>query len=161
MRCDQMGQISKFFPWREYFAPELYACEPKSFPPGFFTHFGRPTDKNYDSVSLTEVRPNGSNFQNFHLEIVFRSKTWRQWSRKFPSMIFYPFLARHLQKLRICFFDRRATKICVRSFWPLCDQERPQKSATNGGLKKIRSNLKEILSKLSKTCRIRKKKRKT
>ncbi len=26
------------------------------------THFGRPTDKNYDSVSFTGVRPNGSNF---------------------------------------------------------------------------------------------------
>ncbi len=31
-------------------------------------------------------------------------------------------------------FDRHATKIYVLSFWPLCDQERPQKSATNGGL---------------------------
>ncbi len=28
-------------------------------------------------------------------------------------------------------FDRRATKIYVRSFWPLCDQERLQKSVTN------------------------------
>ncbi len=45
---DQMGHIFKFFPWREYFAPELDANGLKSFPPGFFTHFGRPTAKNFD-----------------------------------------------------------------------------------------------------------------
>ncbi len=64
-RGDQMGQISKFFPWRVYFGPELNASGPKSFPPGFFTHFGRPTAKNFDSVFLTELRPNGSSFQIF------------------------------------------------------------------------------------------------
>ncbi len=32
-------------------------------------------------------------------------------------------------------FDRRATKIRVRSFWPSCDQELSQKGVTNGGLK--------------------------
>ncbi len=31
-------------------------------------------------------------------------------------------------------FDWRATRIYVRSFWPLCDQERPPKSGPNGGL---------------------------
>ncbi len=62
-RCDQMGQISKFFPCREYFGPELDASGPKSFPPGIFTHFGRPTAKNFDSVFLTKDRPNGLSFQ--------------------------------------------------------------------------------------------------
>ncbi len=28
-RCNQMGQISQFFPWREYFAPELTLVVPK------------------------------------------------------------------------------------------------------------------------------------
>ncbi len=51
-RCDQMGQIFKFFHWREYFTPELDANGRESFPPGFFTHFGRPIAKNFDSVFL-------------------------------------------------------------------------------------------------------------
>ncbi len=72
---------------------------------------------------------------------IFKILTWkdfgplRQWFRKFPSKIFYPILASHSWKLQIGFFDRRATKICVRSFRPLCDKERSQKSATNRGLK--------------------------
>ncbi len=62
-RCDQMGQISKIFTWREYFAPELDASGPESLHPGFFAHFGRPTAQNFDSVFWTKVRPNGSSFQ--------------------------------------------------------------------------------------------------
>ncbi len=58
-----MGQVSKIFPWREYFAPELDACGPECFPPEFFTQFGRPKAENFDSVFLTKVRPNGSSFQ--------------------------------------------------------------------------------------------------
>ncbi len=48
-----MGQISKIFTWRQYFVPVLDASGAESFPPGFFTHFGRPTVKNFDSVFLT------------------------------------------------------------------------------------------------------------
>ncbi len=58
-----MGQISKFFPWREYYARELDASGAKSFSPGFSARFGRPTAENYELVFLTEVRPNGSSFQ--------------------------------------------------------------------------------------------------
>ncbi len=56
---------------------------------------------------------------------IFEILTWRdfvplhQWSRKFPSRIFYPFLALHGWKLQIVLFDLRATKCC---FWPACDQ---------------------------------------
>ncbi len=64
-RATKFGQLSKFFPWGEYFAPELDASGSGSFTPGFFTHFGRPTGKNFDSVVLTKVRPNGSSFQIF------------------------------------------------------------------------------------------------
>ncbi len=52
-----MGQIFKFLPWRENFAPERDASGLESSPPGNFTHFGRPTVENYDSVVLTVVRP--------------------------------------------------------------------------------------------------------
>ncbi len=76
---------------------------------------------------------------------MFKILTWRDFgplrhsSRKFPSRIFYPFWAPRTRKLRIGLFDRRGTKWCfwpratkiyVLFFWPLCDQERPQKSAT-------------------------------
>ncbi len=36
---------------------DLYANGPESFPTGIFTHFGRATAKNYESVFLTVVRP--------------------------------------------------------------------------------------------------------
>ncbi len=52
-----MGQISKFLPWRENFALEHDASGLESIPPGNFTHFGRPTPENFDSVFLTVVRP--------------------------------------------------------------------------------------------------------
>ncbi len=58
---------------------------------------------------------------------IFRILIWRdfgplhQWSRKFPSRIFYPFWAPHDRKLRICLFDRRATKWC---FWPAATKTR-------------------------------------
>ncbi len=39
------------------FVSELYASGAYSFAPGFFTHFGRPTAENYESVFLTVVRP--------------------------------------------------------------------------------------------------------
>ncbi len=51
--------------------------------------------------------------------------TLRQWSRKFPSRIFYPFLGRHAGNYESVFltgvrpngaFDWRVTKIYVRSF---------------------------------------------
>ncbi len=42
---------------REYFASGLYA---NGLPLGFFTHFGRPTAKNYESIFLTVLRPNGA-----------------------------------------------------------------------------------------------------
>ncbi len=54
-----MGQISKFLPWRENFAPECDASGLESTPPGNFTHFCRPMVKNYNSVVLTIMRVNG------------------------------------------------------------------------------------------------------
>ncbi len=54
-----MGQISKFLPWRENFAPEHDASDLESIPRGNFTHFGRPMAENYDLVVLTVVRVNG------------------------------------------------------------------------------------------------------
>ncbi len=62
---------------------------------------------------------------------IFKILTWRdlgplrQWSRKFPSRIFYPFWAPHGQKLQIGLFDvvlpngtfdRHATKSWVQTF---------------------------------------------
>ncbi len=54
-----MGQISKFLPWRENFAPEYDASCLESIRSGNFTHFSRPTIKNYESVFLTVVVVNG------------------------------------------------------------------------------------------------------
>ncbi len=39
---------------------DLYANGLESFPPGFFTYFGRPRAKNYESVFVIVVRPNGA-----------------------------------------------------------------------------------------------------
>ncbi len=162
MKCDQIGPISKFFPWREYFAPELYRLWTQNFPSrifysfwpryrqklrfglfnrgaskwvkfpqfspgegisirnltpvvpkiylqeGFFTHFGRPTAKNFDSVSLTKVRPNEPSFQilQIYLGLVilrcdhesnFRNFNWRDFGsytndlEGFPTGFFTPF----------------------------------------------------------------------
>ncbi len=52
-----MGQISKFLHWRENFAPEHVASGLESIPPGNLTHFGRLTVENFDSVFLTDGRP--------------------------------------------------------------------------------------------------------
>ncbi len=45
---------------REYFASDPYV---NGIPPGFFTHFERPTAENYESVFLTVVRPIGAFYQ--------------------------------------------------------------------------------------------------
>ncbi len=45
-----------------------------------------------------------------------RFGTLRHWYVKFLPRIFYSFWAPHGRKLRICLFDRRATKTWVRSF---------------------------------------------
>ncbi len=59
LRWDKVGQISKFLPWRENFAPEHDAIGLESIPPPRnFTHFGRPMVENYDSVVLTVVQVN-------------------------------------------------------------------------------------------------------
>ncbi len=50
-------KFSKFQPGK---TSDLYANGPESFPPGYFTHFGCPTSKNYESLNLTVVRPNGA-----------------------------------------------------------------------------------------------------
>ncbi len=47
-------KFSKFWPGE---TSVLYANGPECFSPGFFTYFGRPTAKNYNSVFLTVVRP--------------------------------------------------------------------------------------------------------
>ncbi len=117
---------------REYFTSDLYANDPESFPPGFFTYFGCPTAENYKSVFLTVMRPNGAFdqcatkgwvrfFWGATMGQIFKILTRRdfgplhQWSRKFPSGIFYPFWAPHGQKLRISLFDycaiRKSSKI--------------------------------------------------
>ncbi len=57
LKCDGMGQISKFLPWRENFGPERDASGLENIPPGNFTHYGLPTDKNLDLVFLTVVQP--------------------------------------------------------------------------------------------------------
>ncbi len=94
------------------------------FLPRTFTHFGRPTVENYESVlGLVILRcDHESNFRNFDLE---RLRTCTPMVRKFPYRIFYPFFASHDRKLRIGFlsgvrpngtFNRRAIKIYVQSF---------------------------------------------
>ncbi len=81
--------------------------------------------------------------QSATLALRIRFGTLRQWSRKFPSRIFYPFWAPYCRKLRIGLFDRRATKTLVRSFWPSCDyfpiSVLLTNGATNGRLKSLLS----------------------
>ncbi len=64
--------------------------------------------ENFGSVFLTRVRPGLSNFNNLPLERVFRSGTWRQRSRIFPSSDFYAFAPTIGRKLRFGFFDQGA-----------------------------------------------------
>ncbi len=54
-----MGQISKFLPRRENFAPEHDTSGLESIRPGNFTHFDCSMVENYDLVVLTVVRVNG------------------------------------------------------------------------------------------------------
>ncbi len=50
-------KFSNFWPGK---TSNLYTNGQKSFPPGFFTHFGRPMIENHESVFLTGVRLNGA-----------------------------------------------------------------------------------------------------
>ncbi len=52
-----MGQIFKILPGE---TSDLYANGAESSLPKCFTNFGRPMAKNYESVFLTIVRPNGT-----------------------------------------------------------------------------------------------------
>ncbi len=54
-----MGQISKFLPQRENFAPQHDTSGLESIPPGNFTHFCCPTVENYELVFLIAMRVNG------------------------------------------------------------------------------------------------------
>ncbi len=95
--------------------------------PGFFTRFGRPMGRNYELVFLTGVRPNGAfdrratktwvrPFEVRPWGQIFIIFTWRdfgplrQWSRKFPSTIYYPFWPPHGRKFRFGLFDQGATR---------------------------------------------------
>ncbi len=53
----EMGQISKFLPWREIFALEHDASGLESIPPGNFIYFGQPTTKNFNLVFLPDGQP--------------------------------------------------------------------------------------------------------
>ncbi len=53
------GSNSNSLLWRDNFTLEHDASGLEIIPPENFTHFGRPTLKNYDSVVLTVVRVNG------------------------------------------------------------------------------------------------------
>ncbi len=73
-------KFSKF--WRGE-TLDLDSNGPESFSPGFFTYFGRSTAKNYDSVFLTTVRPNG----------VFHWRATKTRVRSFwPSCDYFPIL---------------------------------------------------------------------
>ncbi len=101
--------FAKFWPGE---TSEVYANGLKSFPPGFFNHFGRPTAKIYESVFLTARRPNGA----------FDWRATKPWIRSFWGATIgqiYPFWAPHGRNLRIGLFDHRATK---QGFWLGCDQ---------------------------------------
>ncbi len=76
-----MGQISKFFLWKEYFAPELDASGHESFFPEFFNHFARPTGKNLDSVFLTGVRlePGNVILRCDQMGQIFKFLPWREY----------------------------------------------------------------------------------
>ncbi len=66
-----MGEISKFLPWRENFAPEHDAIGLEIIPSGNFPYFCRPTPENFDSVFLTVVRVHGG-FDHRATKIMFR-----------------------------------------------------------------------------------------
>ncbi len=94
-------------------------------------------DQNLRSVILR--CDHESNFWNFDLE---RLRTFTPMVPKVSPQDFVPlFGAPWLEITTWSFlpnvaFDWCATKIYVRSFWLLCDWERSQKFATNGGFKK-------------------------
>ncbi len=63
-------KFSKFWPEK---TSDLYVNGHESFPPEFFTHFGRPTTENYESVFLTVVPPNSA----------FDRRATKTWIRSF------------------------------------------------------------------------------
>ncbi len=71
-------KFSKFWPGD---TSVLDANGSENFPLGFFTHFGRPTAENYESVFLTVVQPNGA----------FDRGAAKTWARSFwPSCDYFP-----------------------------------------------------------------------
>ncbi len=93
-------------------------------PPGYFTHFGRPRPKitnrsfwqscgAFDRCATnTWIR----SFWGATMDQSLKILTWRnfgllrQWSRKFPSTIYYPFWLPQGQKSRFGLFDQGVTK---------------------------------------------------
>ncbi len=92
--------------------------------PGNFTHFGRPTPENFDSVFLTVVRPEPGiafwgttkwvKFPNFCPGERILLPNMTPVVSKVSSWKFHPFWSPHGQKLRIGLFDRRATRNCLK-----------------------------------------------
>ncbi len=120
LRCNETGQISKFLPWRENFAPEHDANGLESILPGNFPHFCHPMPENFDSVFLTVVLSEP--------EIAFWDAT--KWV-KFPNL--WPGerillqnmtpVASKVSLLEISpIFATPRPKISIWSFWPLCYQ---------------------------------------
>ncbi len=152
-----MGQISKIFHWRVHFPPKHKDRGLEYFRPGIFTNFGRPLTENFSLVFLTSVRlelgiafwgatkwvkfpifrPRRENFAPEHdtsgLESILPGN-FTHFGR--PMVENYDLVVLTVVRVNGC-FDHRATKICVRSFWPTCDQELFLKGAINGGLKSL------------------------
>ncbi len=105
-----MVQISKIFSWRAF---RPLRNGPESFPPRFFTHFGGLTAKNYESVFLTGMRPNGA----------FDRRATKSWVWSFwPSCDYFPLLVlltngatngavnlNHIQNRKIPFKEKKIT----------------------------------------------------
>ncbi len=88
----------KIFPLERVFRMELDDIGPESFPPRFINHLGRPTDENFNSVFLTKVRPNVSNFRDFSLGESISNRNFTPVNPKVSSRIFYSFWPTYRRK---------------------------------------------------------------
>ncbi len=65
LMCYEMGQIYKFFPWGENFAPVHDASGLESIPPGNSIHFSRPWPK----ILIRSFWLMGDQYQGLHFEV--------------------------------------------------------------------------------------------
>ncbi len=154
LRCDEMGQIFQIFALEREFRFGTWCQWSRKYPSWKFQPFWLPysrkfwfglfdcrTTRTWDRIlrcgemgQISKILPWRENFAAEHDASCLESIPTGNFIHSCrPTVENYDLVV--LTSVWVnCGFDRRVTKISVRSFWPLCDHEWSQKGATTDGL---------------------------